>query len=96
MGLSGDINFPDILTAFLMPLKYGGAVVLAYHTRVVFLCSEVRILPPHYFYIGDYMELFAKYLQGLSVMLSIDIVSSCFLAVMVMAVIVAVFSLLRG
>ena len=42
------------------------------------------------------MELFGKYLQGLSVMLSIDIVSSCFLAVMVMAVIVAVFSLIRG
>lgn len=47
-------------------------------------------------YLGDYMELFGKYLQGLSVMLSIDIVSSCFLAVLVMAVIVAVFSLLRG
>lgn len=42
------------------------------------------------------MDLFAKYLQGLSVMLTTDIVSSCFLAVMVMAVIVAVFSLLRG
>lgn len=42
------------------------------------------------------MELFAKYLDGLSVMLSSDIVSSCFLAVMVMAVIVSVFSLLRG
>lgn len=42
------------------------------------------------------MELFGKYLQGLSIFLTSDIVSSCFLAVMVIAVIVAVFSLLRG
>lgn len=42
------------------------------------------------------VELFSKYLQGLSLLLSTDIVSSCFLAVMVMAVIVAIFSLLRG
>lgn len=41
-------------------------------------------------------ELFSKYLDGLSVLISTDIVSSCFLAVMVMAVIVAVFSLIRG
>lgn len=47
-------------------------------------------------FIGDIMDLFGKYLQGLSVFLSSDIVSSCFLAVMVMAVIVAVFSLMRG
>lgn len=42
------------------------------------------------------MELFGKYLQGLSIFLSSDIVSSCILAVMVMSVIVAVFSLIRG
>lgn len=42
------------------------------------------------------VELFSKYLDGLKLLFSFDIVSVCFLAVMVMFVIVAVFSLLRG